>query len=407
MDWVVPEYGLGSRIGFEEMEAIARGLQQDGLGGGALLREFELAFARFCGAQHCIATVSGTTALHMVAHALDLGGDTEVICTPQTFQATMLPFLYRRVPVRFCDIEADTLCPDPATVERLITPRTRALYVMHYGGLPCDMDPFLQIAARRGLVVVEDAAHAPGALYHDRRIGGLSHATCFSFGSLKNMTLLGQGGAITTNDDALAARLSTMVGRGLHGERRQRPDRMIGPYREPDPRYADHSGDSYSHDWVSIDAIGANLSPCSVQAAAGLVQLAKLDHMNEIRRSLVARYRQGLGQIEGMRFQAEHPGRQSVYHLFPVFFDQKETGIDHDDLIRAIEARGVRVNNRFFPCHLSSYLRPLGHQFGDCPVTERVWFDQQVNLPISPLHTTEQVDYAVEAIAEAVRSLRK
>ena len=407
MDWVVPEYGLGSVYDFQEMEAIARGLQQDGLGGGPLLREFEAAFAEFCGAKHCVTTVSGTTALHMVAHALDLGPQTEVICTPQTFQATMLPFLYRQAPVRFCDIEADTLCPDPDTIERLITPRTRALYVMHYGGLPCDMHPILQIAERHGLVVVEDAAHAPGARYHDRRIGGLSHATCFSFGSLKNMTLLGQGGAITTNDDALAERLSAMVGRGLHGERRERPEAKIGPYPQPSPPYSDHAGDAYTHDWVSIDAVGGNLTPCSAQAAVGLVQLRKLDRMNALRRELVARYQQGLSRIEGMRFQVEPPGRESIYHLFPVFFDQKETGVGHDELIRAIEQRGVRVNNRFFPCHLSSYMRPQGHRFGECPVCERVWFDQQINLPISPLHTREQVDYAVGAIADAVASLRR
>lgn len=407
MNYVVPEYGLGATYDFREMEAIARSLQEDGYGGGRYLREFQEKFAAFVGTKHCIATVSGTTALHMVAHALDLGPDTEVICTPQTFQATMLPFLLRGVPVRFCDIEADTLCPDPTTVERLITPRTRALYVMHYGGMPCDMDPFLEIAQRHGLVVVEDAAHAPGAVYKGQRIGGISHATCFSFGSLKNMTLLGQGGAVTTNDDALAEKLSTFVGRGIHGEREERPETTLGPYPMPEPRYRDHSGDAYTHDYVSIDTVGWNLAPCAAQAAVGLVQLAKLDEMNAIRRSLVARYKAGLGQIEGMRFQRETPDRQSIYHLFPIFFDQRETGVGHDDLIRAIDARGVMVNNRFFPCHLTSYMRPQGHKFGDCPVAERVWFEQQINLPISPLHTPAQIDYAVEAITEAVKSLRR
>ncbi len=406
MEYRVPEYGLGSIYDYQEMEAIARALQQDGLGGGALLREFEGEFARFVGARHCITTASGTTALHMVAAALDLGPDTEVICTPQTFQATMLPFILRDVPVRFCDIEAQTLCADPATIEPLITPRTKAIYVMHYGGLPTDMDPVLDIARRHGLRVVEDAAHAPGTIYKGRRIGGLSDATCFSFGSLKNMTLLGQGGAVTTNDDGLADRLRTMVGRGLHGERVERDNRLLGPYPEPDPRYADHSGDSYSHDFVTIDAVGSNLSPCSAQAAVGLVQLGKLDRMNQIRRDLVARYQAGLAQIEGMRFQEETPDRQSIYHLFPIFFDQRETGVNHDELIRAIGARGVQINNRFFPCHLTSYMRPRGHKFGECPVIERVWFEQQINLPISPLHTTSQVDYAVEAIAAAVKELR-
>jgi len=407
MDYVVPEYGQGSLYGFEEMEAVARALQQNSLEGGAILEEFEREFAAFVGAKHAMGTVSGTMALHLCAHVLDLGEGDEVVCTTQTFMATMLPFAARRVNVRFADIEPETLCVDPAAVEGRITPRTKAIYVMHYGGLPCDMDPILEIAARHRLPVVEDAAHAPGASYRGRRIGGLSTLTCFSFGSLKNMTTLGQGGMVTTNDDALLARLRALRGRGLSGRRTERPEPTIGPYREPSPRYADHAGDAYTHDWVEIDGAGANIPITGAQAAVGLVQLRKLERMNGIRRELAARYADGLTQIEGVRVQPDREGRQSVYHLFPFFLSQKESGVNHDDLIRGIEARGVRINNRFFPCHLTGYMRPAGHRFGECPVCERVWFEEQVNLPISPLHTPQQIDYAVEVVAETVKELRR
>jgi perosamine synthetase len=407
MEYVVPEYGLGATYDFREVEAIAHALQQGSYEGGALLEAFEQEFAAFCGAEHAIGTVSGTMALHMAAHALDLGPGDEVICTTQTFQATMLPFIARRVKVRFADIEPETLCVDPAAIESLIGPKTKAIYVMHYGGLPCDMDPIMEIARRRALPVVEDAAHAPGAMYKGHRIGGIGAITCFSFGSLKNMTTLGRGGMITTNDDALAGRLRAIRGRGLSGKRVERPDAAIGPYREPSPRYSDHAGDSYTHDWAEIDGAGMNIPMNGVEAAVGRVQLAKLDEMNQVRRDLAARYAEGLRQIEGVRVQPATQGRHSIYHLFPFFLNGREWGVNHDDLIRGLEERGIRIINRFFPCHLANYSRLEGHEFGECPVCERVWFEEQVNLPISPLHTPKQIDYVVENTADLVNKLRQ
>jgi len=407
MDYVLPEYGLGSIYGLEEMEAIARALQQGSYEGGQMLEAFEQEFAQFCSVKHAIGTVSGTMALHMVAQVLRLSEKDEVICTTQTFQATMLPFLACRVNVRFADTEPDTLCIDPASIEPLITSKTRAIYVMHYGGLPCDMDPILELARSRNLKVVEDAAHAAGALYKGRRIGGLSDFTVFSFGSLKNMVTLGRGGLITTNDAEAAEALRALRGRGIWALRRNRAQPVIGPYRQPEPPYSDHSGDSYTHDYVEILGAGMNVPMSAAEAACGIVQLRKLDRMNAVRRELAERYARRLCAIDGIRVQPMTPERNSVYHLFPFFIDQSDTGVNHDDLIRGLEERGVRINNRFFPCHLTAYMRMMGHGPGECPVCERVWFQEQVNLPISPLHTPKQIDYAVETVADLVRTLRR
>jgi len=407
MDYVVPEYGLGSIYGFEEMEAIARALQQGSYEGGQLLEDFERQFAEYCSVKHAIGTVSGTMALHLVADALRLTADDEVICTTQTFQATMLPFVARRVNVRLADIEADTLCIDPTKIEPLITPKTRAIYVMHYGGLPCEMDPILELARSKNLKVVEDAAHAAGAQYKGRRIGGLSDFTAFSFGSLKNMVTLGRGGMITTNDDQAADALRSLRGRGLWARRAKRAEAVIGPHRQPEPPYSDHSGDSYTHDCLEIMGAGMNVPMSGPEAACGIVQLRKLDHMNQIRRELAARYARGLCAIDGVRVQPVSEDRHSVYHLFPFFINQKQAGVNHDGLIRALEARGIKINNRFFPCHLAAYMRMAGHGPGECPVCERVWFEEQVNLPISPLHTPKQIDYVIETVADLVRELKR
>jgi len=390
----------------EEIEAVANALQQETYEGAWVLGEFEREFCEYTGAKHAIGVVSCTMALHLVAHVLGLESGDEVICTPQTFQATMLPFLARNVSVRFADIEGETLCVDPAAIEAQITPRTKAIYVMHYGGLPCDMDPIMEIGRRHGLPVVEDAAHAPGADYRGRKIGSIADLTCFSFGSLKNMTTLGRGGMITTNSEEYAGRLYTLRYRGLGGRRVARDTTSIGPYDRPDPPYSDHSGDSWTHDWAAIVDVGLHVPMSAAEAAVGRVQLRKLDRMNGVRRELAARYRDGLSRIEGVRVQPVIEGRLSVYHLFPFFIDQAEAGANHDGLIRGLEARGVRINNRFFPCHLTDYMRPRGHRFGECPVAERIWFERQVNLPISPLNTPQQVDYAVEQVAALVAELR-
>ncbi|UCH35589.1 MAG: DegT/DnrJ/EryC1/StrS family aminotransferase [Armatimonadota bacterium] len=404
---IVPEYGLGALYDFEEMEAIALALQQDSYEGGWILREFEKEFCEYTGAKHAVGTVSGTTALHMATEALDIGRGDEVVCTPQTFQATMLPFLARQVTVRFGDIEPETLCIDPATIEAQITAKTKAIYVMHYGGLPCDMDPIMKIARRHKLPVVEDAAHASGAEYNGRKIGSIADVTCFSFGSLKNMTTLGRGGMITTGDGKYAERLRDMRGRGFGGRRVKRRTNRIGRYAQPEPTYSDHSGDAYTHDWPEVNYVGMNIPMTGAEAAVGRVQLRKLDRMNGMRRELARRYSEGLTQIEGVRVQPVSPERLSIYHLYPFFISQSETGVNHDDLIRGLEARGVRINNRFFPCHLTGYMRAQGHRFGECPVVERVWFEEQVNLPISPLHKPEQMDYAVEQAAALVTELRE
>jgi perosamine synthetase len=251
----VPEYSLGSIYDFEDMEAIAVALQ----GKGGLQDKFETEFAEYCGASYAMATVSGTMALHLATAVLRLGPQDEVICTPQTFLATLLPLIERRVRVVFADIEPETLCIDPNTIEDRITDRTRAIYVMHYGGLPCDMDPIMEMAERHGLYVVEDAAHAPGAEYKGRRIGSIAHLTCFSFGSLKNMTTLGQGGMITTHCEELDSGLRAMRGRELWGDRIEKQEARIGPYPQPGLANNDNSGDAYTHDWIEIWGVGHNI----------------------------------------------------------------------------------------------------------------------------------------------------
>ena len=186
--WKVPYSGISNRLGLEEAEALVRVLQQDILCKGPTAEVFEKQFAEKIGARFALATSSCTTALFLSAQILGLKEGDGVITTPQTFWVTTWPMLVRKCVIRFADIDPNSLNMDPATVEPLVTEKTKAIYVVHHGGQAVDMDPILEIARKYNLKVVEDCAHAPGAKYKGRFVGTLGDIGCFSFHSLKNMT---------------------------------------------------------------------------------------------------------------------------------------------------------------------------------------------------------------------------
>jgi perosamine synthetase len=229
MPWKVPYSGISNRLGLEEAEAVLRVLQQDTLMKGPTAGQFEQEFAQRIGVKHALATSSCTTALFLSAQILGLQEGDEVITTPQTFWVTTWPMLAHKCCIRFADIDPNSLNIDPATIGPLITEKTKAIYVVHYGGQAVDMDPVMEIARRHNLRVVEDCAHAPGATYKGRCVGTFGDVGCFSFHSLKNMTT-GEGGMLVTNDDRLfdyAVPLGTIH---MYGEMRERDDKRIGPY---------------------------------------------------------------------------------------------------------------------------------------------------------------------------------
>ena len=203
----VPYKGLGSELGEQELVAVKQAMSQDDLCSGVYVEKFEQAFCKYTGAKYAIACSNCTTALELGTAALGLKAGDEVITTPLTFIATSLPLLKRDVKVVFADIDPRTFNIDPAEIEKHITERTRAIYVVHYAGLAADMDTILDLAKKYNLKVLEGAAHASGAEYKNKKVGNIGDITCFSFQSLKNMTTLGDGGMVTTNDKQLEEKI--------------------------------------------------------------------------------------------------------------------------------------------------------------------------------------------------------
>jgi len=404
----IREPEIGSIFGEEELDAIRTALvgRSESLSWGHELFEFEKEFAAYCGVEHAIAVSSGTAALDICAQVLHLQLGDEIIATPQTFWSTISAQVGRGISIRFADIEQDTLNIDPTTVEALVTPRTKAIYATHYGGNPVNLAPLRVIAERHRLVLLQDCCHAPGAKYQGQRIG-VGDLCVFSFHSYKNMTTLGEGGMITTNNAEYAKQIRNLRSIGVALEGRLRTTQNIGPYRKPEFEVMDHSHGAWDFDVVRVDEIGSNFRMTAVAAAVGRVQLRKLDTHNAARQRVAERYNEILSRIPGIRTTRVRPGDTSAWHLYTCFLEL-DCGVDRNELLRHMQnEHGVTIVLRYWPLHLHMILRAAGHQFGESPVCEKVWFEQQINLPLGPLLSEERILAITDALASGMKRCRR
>lgn len=404
---MIEEPNIGSVIGTEEIEALTSLLagRRESLSWGPEIEAFERDFARLCGADHAIAVSSGTAALDLCAQALQFGPGDEIVCTPFSFWSTISAQIARGVRIRFADVDPATMNIDPATIEAQITPRTRAIYLVHYGGNPADLDAVRVIADAHGLLVLEDCCHAPGAVYQGRTIGG-GDVCCFSFHSYKNITTLGEGGMVTTADPLLAKRVRDLRSIGVMAEGTRREQAAFGPYEKPDFDLDDHSKGSWDIDIFKVDEIGSNFRMTAAAAAMGRIQLRRLQALNAARRSVAERYDEALGAL-GFRPLHVRPDDRSAWHLYSCFIPAT-MGVDRNRLLRRLRERhDLSITLRYWPLHLNSIMRSKGHAFGEAPICERLWFEEHLNLPIGPLFGDALVDQVVAAIAESLEHCRK
>jgi len=405
---IIEEYPVGSLFGPEELEAIRRVLESgDALTRGPDVKLFEDEFAEYCGAKYAVTLGSCGAALRVSTQVLHLGSKDEVICQANVFWATFVPLLERAVNIRCADIDPNTLNIDPAKVESLITNKTKAIYLMHHGGNPADLDSVYEIAGKYGLVVVEDAAHSVGAEYKGKKIGCKSHIACFSFATMKNMSTLGEGGMFVTNKKEYAEMAAGLRTSFPCGERVKRQVSNLGEYPKPKSPIFMHAGDAWDYDWKRVDEVGTNYRLSTVQAAVGRVQLKKLEKCISIRERIAQRYNKTIKNIEGLREVGILPDCKHAWHLF-TYFLESEVGIDRNEFVRYMqEKKNIHIVLRFWPIHLGAIMRMRGHRLGECPVCEHIWFKEQLSLPISPQMSDDEIDYIAEALKEAMHALRK
>ncbi|WP_190816403.1 DegT/DnrJ/EryC1/StrS family aminotransferase [Saccharopolyspora pogona] len=390
----------GSKLGAAEIAALTSLVSSGApLSSGIHRDRFENGFREHIGSAHAMSVTSGTVALELAIHLLDLRPGDEVIVTPQTYQATIAPLLNLDVEVTFCDVDPDTLNMDPAVLETLISERTAAVLLVHYGGCPAEMDRITAAAHAHGAVVVEDCAHALGASYHGRRPGALADIGCFSFHNSKNLTTLGEGGMITFDRDDWAYRLECLRSNGVDGVTRPvrgtRPPALL-----PWMKYAD---EIYSSEYTEVLRAGTNATLSEAAAAVGSVQLGRLPELSARRAEIAHRLDEALAHAgAGARPHHAPPGTEHAHHLYTFFVDSGAP--DRERLVRSLDRHGIEVQLRYFPLHLTPEWRARGYRAGACPVAENSWFDRHVNLPCHPGLTDAQVDRLCAVLHEELTS---
>jgi dTDP-4-amino-4,6-dideoxygalactose transaminase len=346
----------------EILGRVAGVLDGMGLYLGENVQALEREFAQFCGAKHGIAVSDGTTALTLSLRACGIGPGDEVITVSHTFFATVEAITLAGARPVFVDIDPSSMLMNTGQIEALITARTRAILPVHLYGQTADMTAIMEIAARHNLMVVEDACQAHGADQNGKRAGSLGHIACFSFYFSKNLGAYGEGGFVTTNDDALAEKVRLLHN---HGSARR-----------------------YEH-----DMIGINGRLDEIQAAILRVKLPHLADWDAQRREHAQRYNDALAGLPVLT-PVECPGNTHVYHLYVIRAPHR------DELQAWLRERGVATGIHYpIPNHLQNAVRGLGYREGDLPATETVC-REILSLPMYPELTAEEIDYVVEAIKD-------
>lgn len=364
---------------------------------GERRERFERSFAASVGSRHAVSVTSGTVALQLAVRMLGLTPGDEVIATPQTHQATVQPLFDYDVRVRFCDVDPTTLAVDPAVLESLITPRTKALLLVHYGGCPAEMDTVMALARRHGFLVLEDCAHALGTLYHGRSAGSLADIATFSLRNSRKDSALGKGGLITCDRDDWAERLHR-----LRAEDTDARSAHLLPDRRAAPNAALWTPHTIPLHRGRTRRPGGDATMPDMVAALGQAQLARLPAATVRRRTLAARLDEVLARYPFMTPQSAPAHSTHAYHLYTCFTSHQEL---RDRLVLSLDRRGVEIQLRYFPQHLLPQWRHRGHLRGECPVAERSWFEQHLNLPCHALLTPHQEDHLVEALDESLAEL--
>ncbi len=362
-------------IGNEEIRAVSGVLRSKWLTMGAVTGEFEAAFARYLGVKYAFAVANGTAALHIAHEALGINSRDEVICPSLTFVATANSIMYTGAKPVFADIASlDDLNISPDSILKKITSRTKAITVVHYGGYPCNMDAIIKIAKKHSLFIIEDAAHAPGSEYKNKKIGAIGDIGCFSFFSNKNMTTA-EGGMVVTDNPGLAKKIRLLRS---HGMTTLTLDR--------------HKGHAFTYD---VEALGYNYRIDEIRAAIGLVQLNKLDSNNELRGHLVRMYRSRLNNHEKIMAPFYKYSGKPSFHIFPVLLKDKALRPRFMDYLKK---RGIQSSIHYPPIHLFDfYKRKFGYKEGVLPLTEEA-SKREVTLPLYPGMRLEDVRFVTEAI---------
>jgi len=346
---------------------------------GEKVDEFEAVLAKRTGAKYAVAVSSGTAALELAVKVAGISNGDEVITTPHTFVADANAALFNNAVPVFADVRRKTANIDPGKIKEKITDKTKALLPVHFAGQPCEMSEINEIAEENSLAVIEDATHALGAEYKDKKIGS-QNICCFSFHPVKAITT-GEGGAVTTDNEELYEKLKMLRNHGIDRSVRDRAKTA-----------------SYVYD---VNYLSRNFRLTDIQCAIGIEQLNRLDEFLSLRNKFAEQYRKELEGVDGIILPELKANVKHAWHLFTVFIDS----VDRDKVFDFMRSKNIGVNVHYIPVYRLSLYRekfgPLEKQF---PNEEWV-FKRILTLPLFPKMKPEDVTYSVESLKEALRSV--
>lgn len=374
-------------FGQEEFDEVLDTLKSGWISTGPKTKQFETEFAAYVGANYAVGLNSCTAGLHLSLVVLGIGPGDEVIVPTLTFGATANVIEHVGARPVLVDVDPQTLTIDPAAVERAITPRTRAMIPVHYAGLPCDLDALRALAEPRGIVIIEDAAHAIGAKYNGRMVGSISPLTNFSFYANKNLSTA-EGGMVTTDDAAVEEKLRVYHLHGLS--------------RDAWKRY--HTK-AYTLSEVVVPGFKYNMT--DVQASLGIHQLRKQEAFIARREQIAAFYDEAFSDMDGLVWTPPRPHDglcRHVLHLYPILLDVTKLRADRNQIISALLAENIGVSMHFNPLHMMPYYRDTyGYQPHDFPNAQRV-AEREISLPVQPQITDRDAQDVVDAVNKVLRA---
>lgn len=390
----VPYSFFGSIYDEAEEKAVLAAMKQDSLTMGPQVQMFQKKFAAYSQVKHAFAVSNCTTAMHTCAQAIGLKPGDEVIVTPNTFIATTLVILKEGATPVYADIDPKTFNIDPKEIEKKITDKTKAIFVVHYAGQMCDMDPIMELARAKGrnIAVLEDCAHAVGSSYKGRMAGSIGDFGCFSFHSLKNITTLGEGGMITTNNDLYAEAVERLRCMNLKDWENQ-SDYWIPSHFD----VVDWNGK-----W------GNNYRMNESQAAVGVAQMDKVEMLVKTRRDYGKYLTEGLKGIKGITPVYEDPDCVHSYHLYTVCVEEAELGASRDDFLRVLyREEGIQGILHYQPTYHFTGLKKMGYAQDICPNAEAFFYKREFNTPHHPRLSYNDLDMIIAGIKNAAKKVGK
>jgi len=382
-------------IGEEEIAEVVDSLRSGWITSGPKVKRFEAEFSHYIGCRHAIAVNSCTAALHIALTALDIGPGDEVIVPTLTFCSSANVVVHAGARPVLADVGED-LNVRGETIEGAITPRTKAIMLVHHSGQACDLAAVYDIARKHRLAVIEDAAHAVGAeynshkigaSYHTQILGSVQHITCFSFYAIKNLTT-GEGGMIVTTDDDLAERMRLL---SLHGMN-----------RDAWKRYS--SAGSWFYE---VQEAGFKYNMTDIQAAMGIHQLKKLDQFIDVRARYAGMYSEAFAEMVEVETPLVHQDRKHAWHLYVIKLALERLKIDRAQFIEELRAQNIGASVHFIPVHLHPYYQErFGYQRGDLKQAEYL-YDRIVSLPLYPGMTEGDVQDVIRAVRSILSSNRR